>query len=469
MFKRLLIALGGTLVVLAGAARAEVDPNYNVVLLTENFPPYNMAINGKNFAHEDNINGIAVDIVKEMFKRAGVNYSLTLRFPWDRIYKLALEKPGYGVFVTARLPEREQLFKWVGPIGPDDWIMLAKAGSKITLESLEQARKYKIGAYKGDAIAETLTKQGLAPQVVLRDQDNAKKLVAGQIDLWATGDPAGRYLARQVGVTGLKTVLRFNSAQLYLALNKDVPDETVKKLQAALDQMRKDGVVDEIMGRVSLATDPVQVADCGLVIEAVFEDLQVKGSLFQALDKVCSPRTLFASNTSTLSITEIAAVSGREDRFVGMHFCLPAQLMKLVEMSPGLATSDETFARAWEICEQLGQRPVKTQDQPGFILNCFLVPFNNDAIRLVEQGVAEPEAIDKAIKTALGYAMGPMELLDLVGLDTQVLLCEALHSITHEPRAACPPLLRRMVAARRLGRKTQRGFLNYESSKIFGS
>ncbi|AZC99591.1 ABC-type amino acid transport/signal transduction system, periplasmic component/domain [Pseudomonas chlororaphis subsp. chlororaphis] len=219
------------------------------MLLTENFPPYNMAKNGKNFAQGENINGIAVDIVREMFKRAGINYSLTLRFPWERIYKLALEQPGYGVFVTARLPDREPLFKWVGPIGPDDWIMLARDDSKIALQSLEQARKYRIGAYKGDAIAETLAKQGLKPLVVLRDQDNARKLVGGQIDLWATGDPAGRYLARQEGVTGLKTVLRFHSAQLYLALNKEVSDETVARLQAALDQLREEGVVEEIMGR----------------------------------------------------------------------------------------------------------------------------------------------------------------------------------------------------------------------------
>ncbi|AZD13322.1 polar amino acid transport system substrate-binding protein [Pseudomonas sp. NFPP07] len=219
------------------------------MLLTENFPPYNMAKNGKNFAQGENINGIAVDIVREMFKRAGINYSLTLRFPWERIYKLALEQPGYGVFVMARLPDREPLFKWVGPIGPDDWIMLARGDSKIALQSLEQARKYRIGAYKGDAIAETLAKQGLKPLVVLRDQDNARKLVGGQIDLWATGDPAGRYLARQEGVTGLKTVLRFHSAQLYLALNKEVPDETVARLQAALDQLREEGVVEEIMGR----------------------------------------------------------------------------------------------------------------------------------------------------------------------------------------------------------------------------
>lgn len=249
MLKRFFLVLASVSVLLINAAHAEESPATDLVLLTENFPPYNMAMNGKNFAQDENINGIAVDIVREMFKRANVTYSLTLRFPWERIYKIALEKPGYGVFVMARLPDREKLFKWVGPIGPDDWIMLAKADSQITLENLDQARKYKIGAYKGDAIAETLAKQGLKPIVVLRDQDNAKKLVNGQIDLWATGDPAGRYLARQDGVTGLKTVLRFNSAELYLALNKDVPDETVAKLQAALDQLRKEGVVDEIMAK----------------------------------------------------------------------------------------------------------------------------------------------------------------------------------------------------------------------------
>ena len=249
MFKRLLLVLASTSLLLINGVHAEDSPDTDMVLLTENFPPYNMAKNGKNFAQDENISGIATDIVREIFKRAEITYSLTLRFPWERIYKLTLEKPGYGVFVMARLPDREKLFKWVGPIGPDDWIMLAKADSKITLETLDDARKYKIGAYKGDAIAETLAKQGLNPIVVLRDQDNAKKLVNGQIDLWATGDPAGRYLARQDGVTGLKTVLRFNSAELYLALNKDVPDETVAKLQAALDQLRKEGVVDDIMAR----------------------------------------------------------------------------------------------------------------------------------------------------------------------------------------------------------------------------
>lgn len=249
MHKRLLFALAGAIFGLAAGAHAELAPDYRVVLLTENFPPYNMASNGKNFAQEDNLDGIAVDIVREMFKRAGIDYSMTLRFPWERIYKLALEKPGYGVFVTARLPEREALFKWVGPIGPDDWVLLGRGDSNISLTSLEQAKQYKVGAYKGDAIAEHLVEQGLQPLTVLRDQQNARKLMAGQIDLWATGDPAGRYLAKQEGVSGLKTILRFDSAELYLALNKDVPDEVVQKLQVELERMRSEGLVDDILSR----------------------------------------------------------------------------------------------------------------------------------------------------------------------------------------------------------------------------
>lgn len=208
---------------------------------------------------------------------------------------------------------------------------------------------------------------------------------------------------------------------------------------------------------------------CDIVIEAVFEDLRVKQELFARLNEVCTPETLFASNTSTISITEIAAASGRADRFVGMHFCLPAQLMKLVEMSPGLVTAEAHFREAWEFCLALGQQPVRTQDTPGFILNYFLIPFNNDAIRLVEQGVAEPAQIDQAVKAGLGYPMGPLELLDLIGLDTQRLLSEAMHGLTHEPRATCPALVKRMIAAGHLGRKSGRGFHSYSGSKMFGA
>lgn len=226
--------------------------------------------------------------------------------------------------------------------------------------------------------------------------------------------------------------------------------------------------VDTILGAYTRTTDINALAACDLVIEAVFENLEVKRTLLSELNAVCPDHTIFASNTSTLSITEIAGGCGREDRVVGMHFCLPAQLMKLVEMSPGLNTSDAVFKAAWAFCESLGQRPVKTKDSPGFVLNYFLVPFNNDVIRMVEAGVAEPADIDKAIKAGLGYKMGPCELLDLIGLDTQILLCEAFHDVTHDPRCAAPPLLKRMVAAGHLGRKSGRGFFSYDNDAMFG-
>ena len=224
-----------------------------------------------------------------------------------------------------------------------------------------------------------------------------------------------------------------------------------------------------IMANLVTTTTMDDLGACDLVIEAVFEDLAVKHALFAKLDTICPARTIFASNTSTISITEIAGGSGRDDRFVGMHFCLPAQLMKLVEMSPGLNTRPESFDAAWAFCKALGQTPVKTKDSPGFILNYFLIPYNNDAIRLVEQGVAEPADIDLAIKTALGYPMGPLELLDLIGMDTQLLLCEAMHGLTNEPRAACPPLVKRMIAAGHLGRKSGRGFHSYRDTRMYGA
>jgi len=238
--------------------------------------------------------------------------------------------------------------------------------------------------------------------------------------------------------------------------------KSVKKGKMTAEQ------VEKALANWKGTTNLQDMASCDLVIEAVFESLTVKQDLFKKLHALCPPHTIFASNTSTLSITEIAAGSGREDRVVGMHFCLPAPLMKLVEMSPGLKTSPEVFEQAWEFCEALGQKPVKTKDSPGFILNSLLIPFLNDTLRLVEAGVAEPADIDRALKKGLGYPMGPCELLDLIGLDTQVLLCAALYEATHDPRAACPPLLKKMVAANQLGRKTGQGFYKYEQTTMFG-
>lgn len=218
------------------------------------------------------------------------------------------------------------------------------------------------------------------------------------------------------------------------------------------------------LARMTDTTDLNDLADVDMVIEAVFEDLQTKRDLFTALNKVCDEKTIFASNTSTLSITEIASGCGREDRVVGLHFCLPAQMMKLVEASQGMNTAPKVFEAAWDWAVQVGQVPVETQDRPGFILNAVLVPFNNDVIRAVEAGIATPGDIDKAIKSGLGYKMGPCELLDLIGLDTQVRLCEAFYPVTLDPRASAPPLLRRMVAAGHLGRKSGKGFYDYATA-----
>lgn len=216
---------------------------------------------------------------------------------------------------------------------------------------------------------------------------------------------------------------------------------------------------DAALGRMTDTTRLEDLADCDLIIEAIFENLEVKRQLFAKLNGICKPGTIFASNTSTLSITEIAGGCGREDKVVGMHFCLPAQLMKLIEMSRGINTSDQTFRAAWAWTESAGQIPVETQDKPGFILNALLVPFNNDVIRAVEAGLATPEDIDTAIRSALSYKMGPCTLLDLIGLDTQVRLGEAFYPITLDRRASVPPLLRRMVAAGRLGKKSGHGLL----------
>lgn len=228
------------------SAQAELPADYKVVLLTENFPPFNMSIDDKNFARDDGIDGISAEIVREMFKRAGIGYSLSLRFPWDRLYKLTLDKPNYGLFSTTFTPERQPLFKWVGPLAKTGWVLLAAPGSNLSVKTLKEAGQYRIGAYKNDAVSQHLEGQGLKPVNALRDQENIKKLIGGSIDLWATTDPVGRYLAKQEGVSGLTTVLRFNDAELYLALNKDTPDEVVQRLQKALDELRAEGFVDEM-------------------------------------------------------------------------------------------------------------------------------------------------------------------------------------------------------------------------------
>jgi 3-hydroxybutyryl-CoA dehydrogenase len=286
-----------------------------------------------------------------------------------------------------------------------------------------------------------------------------------RVGVCGAGGTMGAGIAIVVARAGFETVSH--------DLNQDALNAAKKQISGFFGKSVERGKMndterDATLARMQTTTSLNALAGCDLVIEAVFEDLRTKQDLFRDLDSVCAEHTIFASNTSTLSITEIASGCGREDRVVGMHFCLPAQLMKLIEMSPGMNTSQETFTSAWAFVEQAGQTPVKTQDKPGFILNALLVPFNNDVIRAVEAGVASPADIDKAIKTALGYKMGPCELLDLVGLDTQMRLCEAFYPVTFDVRSSAPPLLRRMVAAGHLGRKSGRGFYSYDGNTMFG-
>ena len=231
----------------SGVASAALPPGYKIQLLTENYPPFNMAAGGKNFAREENLRGFAVDVLRETFRRAGIAYEMTLRFPWSRIYQLALDKPDYGLFVTTRSVEREKLFKWVGPIAANAWVLLARADSPISLSRLEEAGQYRFGTYQSNVIGTELRAKGLTVVETLRDQENVHKLQKGQIDLWATGDPSGLYLARQEGVGDLKTVLRVEGGQLFLALNLQTPDEAVQRLQAALDKLRAEGFLDKAM------------------------------------------------------------------------------------------------------------------------------------------------------------------------------------------------------------------------------
>ncbi|AHL77339.1 amino acid ABC transporter substrate-binding protein [Stutzerimonas stutzeri] len=241
MRKLLTLTLLFSSLIAAPVAQADLPKGYEVVLQTENFPPFNMAEGGKNFAKEEHIRGISADTVREMFKRAGIAYSMTLRFPWDRIYQSTLDLPNHGLFSTSMTDERRSLFKWVGPIAQYESVLLSAPGSNLKLTSLAQAKGYRIGAYKSSAVSQRVEAQGLEPVNALRDQENLQKLLTGKIDLWATSDPVWRYYAKQEGVSGLNTVLVFNSAPLYLALNKDTPDEVITRLQNALEQMKTEG------------------------------------------------------------------------------------------------------------------------------------------------------------------------------------------------------------------------------------
>lgn len=212
-----------------------------------------------------------------------------------------------------------------------------------------------------------------------------------------------------------------------------------------------------------------RLADCDVVVEAVFEDTALKQETFGALDEVCRPDTLFHTNTSTLSATAIAAGSVRSERVVGTHYCNPAPLMTLVEVVRARQTSDDAYARTLAFLHGVGKTTVTTADSPGFIVNRFLIPWENSCIRALAEGHGTVESIDAAVTGALGHPMGPFQLLDIVGLDIHRAVSLSLYEQLRDPRFAPPPLVDQMIAAGHLGRKTQRGFHTYDDARHFGT
>lgn len=216
-------------------------------------------------------------------------------------------------------------------------------------------------------------------------------------------------------------------------------------------------------------TELTDLASCDVVIEAVLEDLALKKEMFGRLDQLVSPTTLFHTNTSTLSVTGIASGSTRPERVVGTHYCNPAPLMKLVEVADGRHTAGWAHQATIEFLGSLGKTTVVTKDRPGFIVNRFLIPWENSCIAALEAGLGTTESIDRAVTGALGHPMGPFRLLDIVGLDVHQQVATALYEQLREPRFYPPPMVGRMVAAGDLGRKTGRGFYAYDDSRLFGS
>jgi 3-hydroxybutyryl-CoA dehydrogenase len=216
-----------------------------------------------------------------------------------------------------------------------------------------------------------------------------------------------------------------------------------------------------VQSRVTAVTDLGELAECDLVIESIVEDLAAKKHLFSELDRICREGALLVTNTSTLPVIEMAMETGRPDLVCGVHFFNPASAMPLVEIVRAIATSDETMTAARTFAEACGKNPVEVRDQAGFIVNALLFPYLNNAVKLLDAGVATREDIDAAMKGGCNFPMGPLELLDLVGLDTSLAILDALYDEFRDPNYAPAPLLKRMVSAERLGRKSRLGFYDY--------
>jgi 3-hydroxybutyryl-CoA dehydrogenase len=258
----------------------------------------------------------------------------------------------------------------------------------------------------------------------------------------------------------------------FVTLVRDLEDGLLARgeavIQTSLDKLVEKGKLDpavrrSALERLTFTTDLGDLAGCDLVVEAVTEDLALKTELWRALDELCSADTIFASNTSSLSIGEMAAATRRPERVVGLHFFNPVPLMGLVEVVRAVTTAPAVVARAVAFARRLGKEPIETRDRSGFVVNRLLVPYLLDAVRALEQGVASAADIDRGMQLGCGHPMGPLRLLDLVGLDTVSRIAEIMFDEYREPRYAPPPLLRRLVAAGHHGRKSGRGFYDYAS------
>ena len=243
-------------------------------------------------------------------------------------------------------------------------------------------------------------------------------------------------------------------------------DRALETITKNLDREIKKGKVAEadkprILGRLQLVTDPAQLAGADFVVEAISQRLDLKLAVLKEADKLLRPEVILASNTSSISITQLAAATSRPDRFLGMHFMNPVPMMVLVEVIRGLQTSEATFATTMALCEKLEKKPVAVNDSPGFVSNRVLMPMINEAAFCVMEGVATPEAVDAVMKMGMNHPMGPLELADLIGLDICLAILEVLYTGFGDSKYRPCPLLRKMVAAGWLGRKSGRGFYTY--------
>ena len=247
---------------------------------------------------------------------------------------------------------------------------------------------------------------------------------------------------------------------------QETADATVAMLEKSLSRQVDKGRLEEAdrdaaLARVTATSDLHQLADCDLVIESVVEDLGVKKELFNSLYQICGDSTILATNTSTLPVVEMAIETGRPDMVCGVHFFNPAPMMSLVEIIRPLTAADDTITAVTEFAQACGKDPVLVEDRAGFIVNALLFPYLNNAVRMLEKGVASKEDIDTAMKGGCNFPMGPFALLDLVGLDTSVSILDALYQEEKDHNYAARPLLRRLVAAGKLGRKSGEGFFTY--------